>query len=222
MKQLFFIFVFCIQIFFLSANTNAQSLRVDSIIGWPEIVTDSQAVTMSILISNGGGTVFMGDLAILMNIPANDSTPDTLYYNPADTVMGNSFYDTITVTHTFYAADMDAGDNIVVVWPSSSQSAVVHDSLYLHLIFNNIGIYENERILSLQLYPNPSGGNIHLRIAHAEKVEQVRVLDILGKEIFSFGEAVSSINVASLVEGIYFVEVKDRDGGLVVKKFFRK
>jgi hypothetical protein len=222
MKQLFFIYLFCIQLFFLSGNSTAQSLRVDSIIGFPDIVTDSQAVLMSILVSNTGGTVFMGDLAILMNVPANDSTPDTLYFNPSDTVIGNSFYDTITVEHIFYAADMDAGDNIVVVWPSSSQSSLVHDSLYLHLILNNIGINENEDLQAVQLYPNPSAGHISLRIAHPEKVEQVRVLDILGKEIFSFAEAVSTMNVESLDQGIYFVEVKNRDGGLVVKKFFRQ
>ncbi len=221
MKKLLLILIISANIFLIGSTCNAQSLRVDSIIGFPDTVIDNQQVAMSILLSNSGGTVFVGDLAVLMKAQ-NDSTPDTLYYSPQDSIGGNFFYDTLNVTHTFRAADFDGGDNIVVVWPASSQVSVVHDSLTLHLYFNNVGIEENKMLQTVQLFPNPSAVFIKLRIAHPEKVEGVRVFDVLGNQLLVFSGAVSRFNIQSLSTGIYFVEVRNNDHSMIVEKFFRQ
>jgi len=221
MKKLFFIFLLCTPFFFIEQNASAQTLRLDSVVGWPGFVIDSQVVGLQLFISNTGGTNFMGDLAILMNSTQHDTVPDTLYYDPNDTIPGNAFYDTIEITHTFNAADLDDGDNIVVVWPASSQVSVIQDSLHFNLYFNHMGVEENGSPQTVQLFPNPSGEIVHLRIAYPEKVEQVRVYDVLGEDLLIFDSGVSRFNVASLSSGVYFVEVRNKDHSMVVKKFFR-
>lgn len=222
MKKLFFSLM-CIAAFFRFAGTaNAQTLSLDSIAGFPDSVQDNQMVSMILKVSVSGGTQFTGDLVILMNAVNHDSIPDTLYYNPIDTVNGNGFVDSIPIEATFRAADLDGGDNIVVVWPSSQQSSVNSDSLTFHLVLWSDGVVELEKAGLITLFPNPSRSFLSIRYVYPEKVEQVRVFDVLGHDVRLLQGAVSKINTESLCSGIYFVEVKNRDHSSIVKKFFRE
>jgi hypothetical protein len=222
MKKLFFIPVLFISIIFFQMQAAAQLLTLDTIAGIPDTVTFSETHTLTIFMSKSGGNVFSGDLTLFFHTQ-NDTAgaADTLLHYDQYTL--NSSTDSITTNFTFNESCLDGGDNIVVVWPSSSMQPleVNGDSIYFHIVYEGVGIDENNHRQTMMLYPNPARSEVRLRLAFPEKVEQVRVLDVLGKEILRFGEAVKSFNVESLVEGIYFVEVKSRDGGVIVKKFFR-
>src|SRR4051812_35254860 len=110
MKKLFFILTYFISFFLIQANSYAQVLSLDSLAGFPDTVQNNQQATMSVWFSDSG-TAFIGDIAILMNSVQHDSSPDTLYYNPQDTISGNGAIDTVVFTYTFSAADLDGGDN---------------------------------------------------------------------------------------------------------------
>ena len=224
MKKLFFISALFLSTLFFQKEACAQLLSLDTLIGFPDTVIDNQAVSMSALISKGGGFTFSGDLSIYIRSMNDSLNVDTLYYNPQYILSANTFTDTVELIYTFKASNLDAGDNIVVVWPSSSMipQEVEGDSLYFNLFLKGVGVEENQHRQEVMLYPNPSRSEVQLILSFPEKVEQVRVLDVLGKEVLIFGEAIKSFNVESLDEGIYFVEVKSRDGGMVVKKFFKE
>jgi len=223
MKKLFFISALFIYTFFFPQAAKAQLLSLDAIEGIPDTVVDNQLVGLSALVTKAGGIAFTGDLTLFIHALNDTSDADTLFHNPNYVLSANTFSDTLEMTYVFLATNLDAGDNIVVVWPSSSMipQEVEGDSLVFNVYLKNVGIDENKHRQTVMLYPNPARSEVRLRLGFPEKVEQVRVLDVLGKEILWFGEAVKSFNVESLVDGIYFVEVKSRDGGVVVKKFFR-
>jgi len=221
MKKLFLILNFFISFFLFASQTEAQTLSLDSISGFPDSVNNGQQVSMTLWLSVNG-FVFQGDLAILMNSVNHDNTPDTLYYNPSDSVGANGV-ETLQIVHTFSAAELDGGDNIVVVWPASANGSVNPDSItFQHLVLRNVGISENEKTQVVELYPSPVYDFLRLRMSHPEKVEQVRVLDVLGKELLRFDSAVTRFNISSLNSGVYFVEVLNKDHSKVVKKFFRE
>ena len=112
----------------------------------------------------------------------------------------------------------------MVVWPSSAQSplAVNNDSLTFNLFFLNTGIEENERQQALFIYPNPSGGIIRFQWAEPEKVEQVRIFDVLGNEVLLDKKAILEADIRSFSSGLYFIDVTNKDGSHVVSKFFRE
>ncbi len=220
MKKLLFILTFSFLTFRAAIICQGQVLSIDSILGFPDTVQDNQQVSMTFRLSTNG-TAFVGDLAILMNSTQHDSTPDTLYYNVNDSIGGNGFVDSLIVSYTFRASNLDGGDNIVVVWPASSQASVNSDSLQFHVVLTNVGIAEVQDAQSIQLFQIPSSDFISLRITHPEKVEQVRVLDVIGNVVMSFNYPVKQFPVHLLSSGIYFAEVRNKDGSHVIRKFFR-
>ncbi len=224
MKKILLILTLLASVFINSKSVNAQTLRLDSIIGFPDTVFQQQVVSMELLISNSGGFLFSGDLLVLMHSLGDSTGADTLYFNATYSISGNTFYDTIQITHTFNAAELDAGDNIVVVWPSSAQSplAVNNDSLTFNVFFLNTGIEENERQQALFIYPNPSGGIIHIVWTDSEKVEQVRIFDAIGAELLFYRKAINEADIRSFSSGLYFIDVINKDGSHVVSKFFRE
>jgi hypothetical protein len=221
MKKLFFIFT--LAVLFFSGKIRAQSLTLDTIAGFPDSVFDGQVIPLTLVVSNGGGTFFNSDLAILIHSDSSASQPDTMFYDTSYQ-LSNTLTDSIHITYTFNAADFEAGDNIVVVWPVSTQapSMIDQDSLVFFLKFKNVGIGTIHYSAHIDLYPNPSGSQLHLRYSNPEKVEQVRVLDILGKELLHFDAVITRFNTMQLASGLYFVEVINKDGSHIVKKFFRE
>lgn len=224
MKKILFILTLSASVFLISKSAAAQTLRLDSIIGFPDTVSEQQTVSMSLLISNSGGFLFNGDLLVVMHSLGDSTGADTLYYNTNYSISGNTFYDTIHVTHTFNAAELDAGDNIVVVWPSSAQSplAVNNDSLTYNVFFLNTGIEEHERQQTIFIYPNPSAGIIRIQWADPEKVEQVRIFNVLGTEMMSYEKAIGEADISICSSGLYLIDVLNKDGSHVVSKFFKE
>ncbi|CAN5560258.1 hypothetical protein BH11BAC1_BH11BAC1_18850 [soil metagenome] len=221
MKKLFLILNFFILFFLVENTTKAQTLGLDSISGFPDTVQNGQILSLNLYYHVTGGQ-FVGDLAILLNSENHDSIVDTLLYFPTITLSGNGAIDSLPFSYTVDAAELDGGDNIVVVWPASANGSVNSDSLQFHVILRNVGILENERNQVVQLYPTPVFDILRLRMSHPEKVEQVRVYDVLGNELKNFNGMVDRFSVESLSSGVYFVIVRNKDQSMVVKKFFRE
>lgn len=82
------------------------------------------------------------------------------------------------------------------------------------------GIAENSFTSNLFLYPNPTNGNINIDI-HQNVLSSVniKVLDITGKEVYNqaMGGLKNTIDLSSLTQGIYFVEIT-YEGIKVIKK----
>ena len=66
--------------------------------------------------------------------------------------------------------------------------------------------------LNAMVYPNPTVGNVSLKITGMDVVGEVKVFDVNGKYLFSKeieGE-ITDISLSSLAQGTYFVNVYDK------------
>ena len=103
-----------------------------------------------------------------------------------------------------------------------------------------VGIVETDNYPSLQVYPNPTSGEIQVTIAGQARnelqVTSIEVYDVMGRKIQSFGcgsspQRVSGsnfqnletskhktiINLSNLPTGVYFLKIQTDDGAVVRK-----
>ena len=90
------------------------------------------------------------------------------------------------------------------VYPSDSSSCT--------LLSPTTGIVKqvNSDANQIIIYPNPSNSIVGVTLLGNNKVEEISLVDVLGKEVLTTKETI--IDVSSLQEGIYFVQVKTADG----------
>ena len=102
-------------------------------------------------------------------------------------------------------------------------------------IFGNridIGAYENQTVVSIKekltqetnisIYPNPAHNNLQLVINNEQLSENIKILDITGKETnivcnYKQNQELISIDISTLKAGIYFVKI-----GETVSKFIKE
>jgi len=81
-----------------------------------------------------------------------------------------------------------------------------------------VGIKEHATRSPLSIYPNPSSGIINIQTQREEKQPvQIRVLDMLGKEVFAnkkvtLGTSAYQMDVSQLTKGIYMLEIISDNG----------
>jgi len=74
------------------------------------------------------------------------------------------------------------------------------------VVTNAVGIKHTDRAYHISLYPNPSSGNFSLNCS--EKIDHVKVTDILGNTIFEMRPSANKLSFQLETEGVYFVTVK--------------
>jgi hypothetical protein len=135
---------------------------------------------------------------------------------------------TFTVSNFMFdttaGAGFKTGGNVVVVWPvcESGISVFVTDSFYLNVfIEGSMGIDEHSIVnRKLEIFPIPADEKLFVKNPQPEKsIEYVRIIDILGMERYSSKTLSSCINTSFLKEGVYFIEVKNKNEQPVVSKF---
>jgi hypothetical protein len=111
--------------------------------------------------------------------------------------------------------------NGVVVSTANPYSFTVTEDVELVANFEeSIGIVETLRATSLQVYPNPTTGE--LRITNYElEITGVEIFDVYGRNLLSHHHIVSSshhlINISHLPAGIYFVKITTEAGEVIRK-----
>jgi len=117
----------------------------------------------------------------------------------------------------WYGTDADWSDNSVL---GDLQLA---DGPYFF-----VGIAENHILnnANMELYPNPSNGDLHIKTVGDEFTGNVNVVivDITGKVVFNTSKTIFGsnniidVNTSSMSKGIYLVNVRDENGKTAVKK----
>jgi hypothetical protein len=110
-------------------------------------------------------------------------------------------------------------------------SSTFCDSTYLQKSTNTVisvdvipsgatGLNEIELTDQLKIFPNPANNEIFINYSAGENsVEFVKVTDILGQQNYYSDKAIKSINTSFLKEGVYFIEVKNKNEQSVISKF---
>ncbi|MFK8055659.1 MAG: T9SS type A sorting domain-containing protein [Saprospiraceae bacterium] len=73
---------------------------------------------------------------------------------------------------------------------------------------------QDKKLSNVQVFPNPASDV--LRIESPESYDEVRILSVDGKEVFSgFGESRLEVNLADFAKGVYFVHVRRGDATMI-------
>ena len=78
--------------------------------------------------------------------------------------------------------------------------------------------YNKETAEQVQVYPNPSSGQINIRVSDQTKLKYLSVVDVLGQEVYSAQSATNSIDLSPLTAGIYWIKIQLQDGRAYTKK----
>jgi len=89
--------------------------------------------------------------------------------------------------------------------------------------YNGSSIFQDHLETFAVLYPNPTNAIVNIGIVNAKEVNtSIRIFDVTGKvvHLVDMENAFISIDVSSLISGIYFVEIEN--GEIIIKDIFIK
>lgn len=82
------------------------------------------------------------------------------------------------------------------------------------------GINENNNQVSFQTYPNPSSGEVTIRITNPGEKNEIKVVNMLGEVLVNkiSTSGLATVDLANYTEGIYFISVANSNGTTTVKQ----
>jgi len=196
-------------------------LRVDSIIGIPDTIYDGENITFTMVFSNSSNLGFQGDVETALYFPnAQDTiTADSSVMN-ANFVAAQT-QQSVFATHFFTSNDnnLAIGDNVVVVWPRITfgptgppQEVLDPKTINFYLAPPLSAPTLNRQTGILQLYPNPTHGNVRLSFPDHETLASVRITDMMGRTVLESHQVSVSLSIESLPHGIYTVHATTAKG----------
>lgn len=89
---------------------------------------------------------------------------------------------------------------------------------------SNVSIYEYGFGEALRVYPNPTGGQLHIDLGAAHTDVSIRVKNVLGQEVAAIDAEVMQQGELELKgsPGVYLVDIRTREGGFVVVKIVKQ
>ncbi|MFK7971681.1 MAG: T9SS type A sorting domain-containing protein [Bacteroidia bacterium] len=92
---------------------------------------------------------------------------------------------------------------------------------FIEAQYTNTSINDEQLANRIQLFPNPAQQSVRLHAPANIAIEQVDILDNLGKVVLHHIEARTSINVASLSSGIYTIRILTSES-VALKRFVKE
>lgn len=223
-------FLFFLVSFILSGSAFAQnhSISVTAMPGFPDTALYNQIYSFSAILycDTSSSASYTGTIYILCHTnTSNVSQPDTLGHSNQVSI-DPGFYDTVTISGTNFSdtSAFKMGGNVVVVWPVSGGGNLITapDSFYTNLtILGYSGIPDvvinND---DQNIYPVPANDEIFLPPTPGEpNIEHVRIFDVTGRTKIFIREYPKYISVAELENGLYFIEVREKNNQARIFKF---
>lgn len=192
-------------------------LRINALVNWPDTAYQSQVVPVSAIVENIGTAPYQGALQIALQTDTN--TFSYLYFNGGATVLilpGDTLWFTPPNGYPFDSANFKPGNNVVVVWPYTTQSIQV-DTFQTEVFFIALQltpVNSPEPVRGLRIGPNPTRREVWLE-SNETLLEGVRILSMDGRELGLFpasGKQRLEIDLGYLPPGIYLLQALGRDG----------
>lgn len=218
---------YCILFVLLTGLANAQPhLRVSSLINWPDTAYQNQVFPVISVVENIGTAVYQAPLQIVLK--ADSNVFSYLFYNSTQTITilpGDTVHLSMPGGYLFDSSVFKPGNNVVVVWPFTTQTAAI-DTFQTIVYFNNIGVQginDPTPIPGLSVYPNPAQAETYIYSPNTG-LERVRILDTYGREISTIpGNRAHKMNLPleGLPAGIYLLEVFGSAGEKSIYRILR-
>ena len=218
---------YCILFVLLTGLANAQPhLRVSSLINWPDTAYQNQVFPVETVVENIGTAVYQAPLQIVLK--ADSNVFSYLFYNSTQTITilpGDTVHLSMPGGYLFDSSVFKPGNNVVVVWPFTTQSAAI-DTFQTVVYFNNLGtqgLNDPKPIPGLSIYPNPAQAETYI-YSPSSGLERVRIMDAFGREISTIpGNRQHKMNLPleGLPAGIYLLEIFGTAGDKSIYRILR-
>jgi uncharacterized repeat protein (TIGR01451 family) len=108
--------------------------------------------------------------------------------------------------------------NMARIYFDSNPAILTNQTIntYVDKIHNPINIAENRLDADIRLYPNPA--HDRLFIAGTDRIENITIYSVDGKELMNKQNSNGIINVTPLAQGLYFLRIETNKGS-VLRKF---
>lgn len=211
------------------AGAQSAHLRIVALYNFPDTAYEGVAYPIQVKIQNVGIAPFQGPLQIIIH---TDSATQVLYFSqnpnfvlfPNDTAVLSA--NSGALGYVFTSAMYRTGNDVVVVWPYSTQMAVQVDTLYTAVYFVPLsGIAGETEVHSagLTVYPNPFTDRIHFIPGAGMQVEQVRITDLFGKEVYRRAfKGENDLPLEMLRPGIYILEITTSGNSKTIVKIVKQ
>ena len=203
-------------------------LRITSLSRFPVSPTDTAYENRSydsiqVAIQNTSNFILNNDNIVIYIVGNPALGVDSLYSDTAlYTITPGTSTSILVPPYNFHPTHYDDGDNIVVVWPAARTTPYTCDSLIFHVYFvsllANIDHPENS---SFAIAPNPISDYIVLELPDDSGLKQVRIIDSLGRIMFTLKDGRNYIPTNEWSTGIYYLQYYDRTGKSISKKLVK-
>lgn len=218
---------YCILFVLLTGLANAQPhLRVSSLINWPDTAYQNQVFPVETVVENIGTAVYQAPLQIVLK--ADSNVFSYLFYNSTQTITilpGDTVHLSMPGGYLFDSSVFKPGNNVVVVWPFTTQSAAI-DTFQTVVYFNNLGtqgLNDPKPIPGLSIYPNPAQAETFI-YSPSSGLERVRIMDAFGREISTIPgnrQHKMQLPLEGLPAGIYLLEIFGTAGDKSIYRILR-
>jgi len=197
-----------------------------------DTVGQNSNILVTVQVVNGSpSTNFTGDITIDIY---NDSSGTGGF---GSLIQIDNFYlqnTTILATDTFGTTDslfitpsgFRNGINTVVIWPRTQVSSgftTLDSARYSIFVINDLSSKEITKLEKLIVYPNPFSSKIWFTGLNQNGIEQVRVLDMLGKELLSIQvDGKTPLDLSNLSAGVYFIKMQSKEGKQIIIKTIKE
>lgn len=215
MKKAFILFS-CILLAGLH-NIHAQAKLGVVSVNVPDTVFSLTPDSFLMNVKNTGDSLFHGNVTIHFKV---NSLPSFAYDSVSMILPPNAVG--IYSKFNFNYGQLPVGNNIVVVWPTGTDVTTTDSLTISVLVIDNTGIAQLRKQPGAHafLFPNPSSGVLKVQLwDENNRVEGVRIFDILGREIYTSESLTPSLDVSGFEKGVYFLQLLFADKSLVTYSF---
>jgi hypothetical protein len=183
--------------------------------GLADTVLMNSTVTYGVSVQNTGNQPFSGSFAVIVGV--YDSVfmfidiVDSIIIQTPSLLAGDT--SGVTITHGISPSKFVDGNNTVVIWPIATGYSTT-DSIFRDIYVITFQDTDELSINQLNIYPNPVSDYLYIR--SEMEVENVRILDLNGKEVFQ--STYTTFALPEIINGIYILEVKTKTGKYLRKK----
>jgi hypothetical protein len=146
---------------------------------------------------------------------------DTYQYEIGGTIYpSNSTYDAYGTVKTPYGTYTDVirrkavyDSGISYAWFKTNPFSIIMTAdfsatdVYISVYENTtLGVKENEKELSINVYPNPATNQINLQLPNEITIDKVIITELTGKTVLELTQNLSEINVQKLGSGMYILQ----------------
>ncbi|MFH0865498.1 MAG: T9SS type A sorting domain-containing protein [Bacteroidota bacterium] len=202
---------------YFGVKAQVPNISVESMSGFPAQAEYNSLYSFSVMLQNNDSADYQGQLYIAFHTDSANVIDTGHFGNPVNVnIPGNSFHSITISGFYFIPSTFKLGGNVVVVWPVSTNGSqiMVTDSFYTVVeIMGYAGISDLYLCdANNYIYPVPANEVLFLPQNIVEtNVEHIRIIDIPGRQKYYSDKAVTSINTTFLDQGIYFIEIKEKN-----------